>query len=91
MIKKKVETYDSFQKSIESTVKVISEDKNLNIWNEGLDQKKVSVLKIPTFKKPFDLHISAYTNKKVNNKDVLFDFEQVIVFDQAMAFDKTVE
>ena len=30
--KKKVETYDSFQKSIESTAKVISEDKNLNIF-----------------------------------------------------------
>ena len=54
-----------------------NKDKNLNIWNEGLDQKKVSVLKIPTFKKPFDLHISAYTNKKVNNKDVLFDFEWI--------------
>ena len=54
-----------------------NKDKNLNIWNEGLDQKKVSVLKIPTLNKPFDLHISAYTNKKVNNKDVLFDFEWI--------------
>ena len=54
-----------------------NKDKNLSIWNEGLDQKKVSVLKIPTLKKPFDLHISAHTNKKVNNKDVLFDFEWI--------------
>ena len=40
MIKKKVETYDSFQKSIESTIKVISEDKNLNIFF-GQSAKKI--------------------------------------------------
>ena len=55
MIKKKVETYDSFQKSIESTAKVISEDKNLNIFFGQSAKKSQTDIFLPIIAGPSEL------------------------------------
>ena len=45
--KKKVAANESFQKSIESTVKVISEDKNLNIFFDQSAKKNNTDIFLP--------------------------------------------
>ena len=55
----------------------LNKDKNLNIWHEGLDQKKISTITIPALEKPFDLYISTHTNKKVKDSDLLLEIEWI--------------
>ncbi len=55
MIKKKIGTNDSFQKSIESTVKVISEVKNLNIFFGKSVKKNITDIFIPITDEPSEL------------------------------------
>ena len=55
MIKKKVAANDSFQKSIESTAKVTSEDKNLNVFfGESVKKNKTDIF-LPVIDETSDL------------------------------------
>ena len=56
MIKKKVETNNNFQKSIESTAKVISEKKNLSIFFGEPNNKNKSDIVLPILKESSELN-----------------------------------
>ena len=53
----------------------LNKNKNTITSSEGLDGKKIITLKIPIYKEPFDLYISANSKKRIKKSDVLLEIE----------------